>query len=99
MVPATPRQRQRREPMSRVDTAWLRTERPINRMMITGVLMLAEPLSLSRLKRIVERRFLAYSRFRDKPVDTSTGAAWQEDAEFDLDCHVRKKAARSAVSW
>ena len=43
-----PRKRARREPMSRVDTAWLRMERPTNPMMITGVLMFAEPMSLER---------------------------------------------------
>jgi hypothetical protein len=34
---ATPKLR--REPMSRVDTAWLRMERATNLMMITGVMM------------------------------------------------------------
>ena len=45
---ASTRKRARREPMSRVDTAWLRMERPTNPMMITGVLMFAEPMSLER---------------------------------------------------
>jgi hypothetical protein len=37
--------RLKREPMSRVDTAWLRMERPTNPMMITGVMMFAEPMT------------------------------------------------------
>jgi WS/DGAT/MGAT family acyltransferase len=82
----------RREAMSRVDTAWLRMERPTNPMMITGVLMFAEPMSLDRLKRVVKQRFLAYSRFRQKAVHTSTGASWQDDPHFDLDWHVRLSA-------
>jgi WS/DGAT/MGAT family acyltransferase len=82
----------RREPMSRVDTAWLRMERPTNPMMITGVLMFAEPMSLERLKRVVSRRFLAYARFRQKAVDSPAGAAWQDDAHFDLDWHVQLAA-------
>ena len=45
MATSKPRKR-KREPMSRVDTAWLRMERPTNPMMITGVLMFAEPMSL-----------------------------------------------------
>lgn len=81
--------RPRREPMSRVDTAWLRMERPTNPMMITGVLMFAEPMTLARLKKVIERRFLAYARFRQKPVEGATGAQWVEDADFDLDWHVR----------
>src|SRR3546814_14151002 len=71
--------------MSRVDTAWLRMERPTNPMMITGVLMFTERMSLQRLKRVVEQRFLAYTPFRQQAVDTPAGATWQEDAPFDLD--------------
>ena len=84
--------RKRREAMSRVDTAWLRMERPTNPMMITGVLMFAEPMALPRLKKIIEKRFLAYSRFRMKPVETPAGMAWEEDTDFDLDWHVRLSA-------
>lgn len=81
--------RPKREPMSRVDTAWLRMERPTNPMMITGVLMFAEPMSLAQLKRVIRQRFLAYARFRQKPVDGAAGAQWVEDEHFDLDWHVR----------
>ena len=92
MATKQPRKVLRREPMSRVDTAWLRMERPTNPMMITGVLMFAEPMSLERLKRVIGKRFLAYARFRQKPVDTPTGAMWQDDANFDIDCHVQLAA-------
>ena len=84
-----PRRRPKREPMSRVDTAWLRMERPTNPMMITGVMMFAEPMSLAQLKRVIQQRFLAYARFRQKPVDGAAGAQWVEDEHFDLDWHVR----------
>ncbi|MES7756244.1 wax ester/triacylglycerol synthase domain-containing protein, partial [Cutibacterium acnes] len=81
-----PRPRARREPMSRVDTAWLRMERPSNPMMIAGVLMLEEPLTLDRLKRVVMQRFVRpYPRFAKKPVETPTGASWIPDPDFDLD--------------
>ncbi len=89
---ASQRSRPRREPMSRVDTAWLRMERPTNPMMITGVLMFAEPMSLAQLKRVIQQRFLAYARFRQKPVDGATGAQWVDDPDFDLDWHVRLSA-------
>ena len=81
--------RSKREAMSRVDTAWLRMERPTNPMMITGVLMLDEPMTLAALKQVIQKRFLAYARFRQKPVDGPTGASWQDDPDFDLDWHVR----------
>lgn len=82
----------RREPMSRVDTAWLRMERATNLMMITSVMMFEESMNLDKLKRVVRQRFLAYPRFRQKVVDTPAGAWWEEDADFDLDWHIRLSA-------
>ena len=82
----------RREPMSRVDTAWLRMERPTNLMMITGVLMFDTPMAIDRLRKVIRQRFLSYPRFRQKAVDGSTGAIWEDDADFDLDWHVRLSA-------
>ena len=82
----------KREAMSKVDTAWLRMESPTNLMMITGVIMFAEPLELARIKQVIGERFLAYKRFRQKAVDTPTGAYWETDADFDLDWHVRLTA-------
>ena len=78
----------KREAMSKVDTAWLRMERPTNLMMITGVLMFAERLELADLKKLIAERFLAFPRFRQKAVDSATGAHWEVDADFDLDWHV-----------
>ncbi len=82
----------RREVMSRVDTAWLRMERPTNLMMITGVMMFDTPMSIDKLKKVVKQRFLAYPRFRQKAVDTPAGAWWQDDEDFDLDWHIRLTA-------
>ena len=92
MATSKPRRRARREPMSRVDTAWLRMERATNPRMITGVLMIAEPMSLNALKQVIRQRFLSYARFRQKPIDTPAGASWQDDAHFDIDWHVRESA-------
>jgi len=81
--------RRKREVMSRVDTAWLRMERPTNPMMITGVLMFSEPLTLARLRKVVARRFVGeYPRFRCRAVQGAAGAVWQDDEHFDLDWHV-----------
>lgn len=82
----------KREPMSRVDTAWLRMERSTNLMMITSVMMFETPLGLDRLKKIVKDRFLAYPRFRQKVVETTMGPIWENDADFDIDWHVRLSA-------
>ncbi len=79
----------RRDAMSRVDTAWLRMERPTNLMMITSVMMLAEPMTLVKLRSLITDRFLAYPRFKQKVVDGPTGAHWEDDPNFELDSHVR----------
>ncbi len=78
--------------MSRVDTAWLRMEKPTNLMMITGVLMFDTPMPIQRLRKVIQQRFLSYPRFAQKAVDSPTGAVWQDDADFDLDWHIRLSA-------
>jgi len=82
----------KKTPMSRVDHAWLRMERPTNLMMISGVMMFETPVDINRLKKVIKDRFMAYPRFRQKVVETATGTFWQEDPDFDLDYHVRLSA-------
>ena len=91
------RRKGRREAMSRVDTAWLRMEKPTNLMMITGVLMFAEPLELVRLRELIRDRFLAFHRFRQKAVDNQSSAHWEDDEDFDLDWHIRLTARPGAA--
>ncbi|HEU4664145.1 MAG TPA: wax ester/triacylglycerol synthase family O-acyltransferase [Dokdonella sp.] len=86
-----------REPMSKVDTAWLRMERPTNRMMITGILMFAGPLDPARIKALLAERFLSFRRFRQKPVLGAGGGHWETDADFDIDWHVRVAALPGAA--
>lgn len=77
-----------REPMSKVDTAWLRMESPTNLMMITGIMIFTQRLDLNKLKHLLSQRFLAYRRFRQKAVDDGNAASWQTDARFNIDRHV-----------
>ena len=81
-----------REPISKVDTAWLRMEQPTNLMMITGIMLLAKPMDIERFKDTVEKRFLSFKRFRQRAVDTPRGAYWEIDPDFDMDLHVRRTA-------
>jgi len=83
--------------MSSVDTAWLRMDRPSNLMMICGVLSFGEQLTLARLKSTLSDRFLRFKRFRQRPTQTATGAYWEEDADFDIDAHVRRVTLRGAA--
>ena len=82
----------RRERISGVDTAWLRMEHPTNLMMIVGVMMFERKLDLKKVKRILEARFLAFRRFRQKAVQDSAGAWWQDDDDFDINSHVHRIA-------
>jgi WS/DGAT/MGAT family acyltransferase len=78
----------KREKISAVDTAWLRMDRPANRMMICGVLMFDRPLSLARLRRVIGARFLVFRRFRQRATQTAAASYWRDDPDFDLAAHV-----------
>ncbi len=85
------------EPMSKVDTTWLRMEQADNLMMITGVMVLDKPLDVERLRQIIETRLLAFRRFRQKAVRHVNGARWELDQDFDLDTHLRRVALAGAA--
>src|SRR5207248_1096389 len=76
------------ERLSAVDTAWLRMDRPSNRMMICGVLLFREKIAFERFKKVIDERFLIFGRFRQRAVETAAGARWENDPAFDLDRHV-----------
>jgi len=81
-----------REPISKVDTAWLRMEQPTNLMMITGIVGLERTASYEKLLDTVRQRFLAFRRFRQKAVVTASGAFWEIDEDFEIRGHVRRVA-------
>ncbi len=81
-----------REPMSRVDTAWLRMELPTNLMMITSVLTLEGALDIATFKSVLSERFLAFRRFRQRAVEIAGQSFWEFDKDFDLNWHVRRVA-------
>jgi diacylglycerol O-acyltransferase / wax synthase len=80
----------KRESMSSVDVAWLRMDRPSNHMVICGVLVLHERITLTALHATITTRFLKYSRFRQRPVPTLSGFEWQTDEDFDVADHVTR---------
>ena len=89
--------RSTQEAFSKVDTAWLRMEQPTNLMMINGVIMLDRHFNYARLLEAIEQRFLTFRRFRQKAVDSSRGANWIADEDFDLSLHVRRIALPGAA--
>ena len=94
-MPPTPPKKPER--MSSVDTAWLRMDRPTNLMMICGVLIFGERLTLARLKATLSDRFLRFKRFRQRAMQTPTGAYWTDDRHFDIGAHVRRVKLRGAA--
>jgi len=80
------------EQLSGVDRAWLLMDRPTNPMVIIGLLVLARPLSVARLQRLVGERFLAFPRFRQAPLKDATSASWVEAEQFDITDHVIRLA-------
>jgi WS/DGAT/MGAT family acyltransferase len=82
----------KRQRISAVDTAWLRMDRPSNLMMICGVLIFREKISLARLRSVIDERFLVFGRFRQRPVETPAMSFWEADPRFDLEHHVAHTA-------
>jgi diacylglycerol O-acyltransferase len=83
-----------RERISGVDTAWLRMEQPTNLMMIVGVMTFERPLQLRDVRRVLERRFLAYRRFRQRAVQDASGAWWEDADDFDMARHLHRVSLR-----
>ncbi|MDX1502690.1 MAG: wax ester/triacylglycerol synthase family O-acyltransferase [Thermoanaerobaculia bacterium] len=74
--------------MSRVDCAWLRMDKPTNRMVITGVLLMDGLLTRDDLKAVLESRLLSIERFRQRVAFRNGKPHWELDPDFDIDRHV-----------
>ena len=80
------------ERLSSVDRAWLRMDRPENRMTVVSLIVLGRRLGRSTLRSLIEQRLLAFDRFRCAPVSDALGASWVESTSFDLDDHLLSAA-------
>ena len=78
------------EPMSPVDTTWLRMDQPANPMVITGVLMLQGPVDLDRLERVIAARLLALPRFHQCVAARAVGYWWAPDPYFSINRHIKR---------
>jgi len=81
-----------REKISAVDTAWLRMDRPSNLMMICGVMLFRDRVRFERLKAVMEKRWMRFRRFRQRPAQVLGVAYWETVADFDIDDHVVRVA-------
>jgi diacylglycerol O-acyltransferase / wax synthase len=75
-------------PLTPVDHAWLRMDRPTNLMMINGVLGIDGTPDPARLREVVEQRILVLPRFRQRIVRRGGRPFWEDDPEFDLGNHL-----------
>lgn len=78
--------------MSAVDRSWLRMECAENPMMISAVLIFAQPIPMSRLRQVLGERFLRFRRFRQRIIQKGDKVHWHDDPLFDLDNHVHRVA-------
>lgn len=84
------------EPMTVVDTAWLRMDSPQNLMVINGAFLFDMPMTRDRLAALLTERFLKNRRFRTRPVLNGHRYVWQEVPELDMDYHVTSVALPAA---
>ncbi len=81
------------EPLSAVDAAWLRMERPTNHMMITSLIVVDGRLDPAALEAVVRDRLLPHERFRQHVVSGVLGRPrWADDPYFALDSHLHHVA-------
>ena len=89
---------QRSVPMGAVDTAWLRMDSAVNRMMIVGVWVLKPGITHKALCTRVQATLLQYPRFVQRPVVGPQGLCWEHDPDFALDKHiVSEKLPRARI--
>ncbi|HZJ55966.1 MAG TPA: wax ester/triacylglycerol synthase family O-acyltransferase [Myxococcaceae bacterium] len=80
-----------RTPLANVDASWLRMDEPSNPMVVTGVLVLETPVSVRRVRSLLQRRLLRFERFRQRIVHPFAGVglpSWEEDPRFSIDQHL-----------
>lgn len=76
------------EPMTNVDTAWLRMDSNENLMVINGLLFFDDGIAKEEFKAILEERLIAkHKRFRQRPVQEGGRYYWQELPSLDMDYH------------
>lgn len=76
------------QPMSVVDTAWLRADNNVNRMIILGVWRTHPAITYAALCRRLADRLLRFERFRQRAVVGTMSAQWEDDPNLDIHRHV-----------
>lgn len=80
-----------RVPLANVDAAWLRMDDPTNLMVVTGLMVLDQPVSFGAVRRMLERSFLQFPRFRQRIVEPAGAVgtpSWEIDEHFAIENHL-----------
>jgi WS/DGAT/MGAT family acyltransferase len=75
--------------LAAVDAAWLRMDRPTNRIMICGVMQLAGRIAPDALRQLVSERLLCFRRLRQRVAGIDSAPRWESERHLDLDWHVQ----------
>jgi diacylglycerol O-acyltransferase len=81
------------EPLSSIDTAWLRMEHPTTPMTITMATVFGTPIEFERLRSTLQDRLLYFPRFRQRVVQARQSSAalhWDDVPDLDLDAHLQR---------
>jgi WS/DGAT/MGAT family acyltransferase len=73
------------------DITWARMDTPRQPMVVTILLVLAEPLAEEWLREVLNRRLLPFARFRQRLVREDGRHVWIEDEAFDLNAHLERR--------
>lgn len=82
----------KRTPISNVDVAWLRMDRPTNLMVINGLMAFKTPLDIEKFGQVLHNRFLQFERFKQRAVKVGGSWFWENDPDFSLDRHLFRVA-------
>ncbi|MEZ4718254.1 MAG: wax ester/triacylglycerol synthase family O-acyltransferase [Caldilineaceae bacterium] len=81
-----------REPMGRVDKAWLEMDHETNQMIINGVMLFDAPLTYAAVQDVFAQRMVEqFPRFRQRVVEAPPGSNrffWEDDPFFDIRAHL-----------
>jgi len=81
------------EPLTNVDTTWLRMNEPTNLMVISGLMMFEDRLDPQRVADHIGQRLHPYPRFHQRVIRGPGGRpVWEEDPSFDIRSHVQHVA-------
>jgi diacylglycerol O-acyltransferase len=81
------------EPLSNIDTAWLRMEHPTTPMTITVAMLFGAPIEFESLRSTFQDRLLCFPRFRQRVIQarpSSPALHWDDMPNLNLDAHLQR---------